>query len=200
MKLLDDVTLAILAGGAGRRLGGVNKALIQVGGRTVLERVLDLAPLCSAAVMVVRDLAVWRETPVPVVADRLTDKGAPGGLHAALDSAATPWVLLVACDMPFIAPGFIQTLAGLRRAGLQWLCVEQEGRLQPMPGLYHRALLPTLEARLPANPSFRDVLSCAPGQRVAPEAFSAADPDLASLRSLNTADDLVWAGAVLPGG
>lgn len=199
MKPLDDVTLAILAGGAGRRLGGVNKALIQIGGRTVLQRVLALAPLCASAVMVVRDAAVWPDAPVPLVADRVFDKGAPGGLHAALEASSTPWVLLVACDMPFIAPAFIQTLAGLRRPGLQWLCVEQDGRLQPMPGLYHRTLFPTLDARLPSDPSFREVLSSAPGQRVAPAAFAATDPELKSLRSLNTADDLVWAGAVLPG-
>lgn len=194
---LDDVTLAILAGGAGKRLGGVNKALIEIDGRTILDRLRILGAGYARTVLVVRDDAPWAPPSLERVIDRVPAKGAPGGLHAALAAAATPWVLLVACDMPFIRPAFIESLLAAREPSDHWVCVEAGGRLQPLPGLYHRALLPTLEALLPEDPSFRQILARAPGRRLEPGVFTQVDPTLESLRSLNTAADLEAAGAVV---
>ncbi len=200
MVTLHDVTLAILAGGEGTRLGRVRKASVRVGGRTLLDRVLDLSSLCAGTMLVVREGASWPEAAVRVVADRVPGKGAPGGLHAALSSSATPWVLLVASDMPFIHAAFVTTLARYRRPGGQWVCVEHDGHLQPMPGLYHRELLAPLTALLTTDPSFRDLLSKAPGERVPAAAFADADPELKSVQSLNTPEDLLRFGGVLPDG
>src|SRR5688572_18613960 len=109
-----DVTLAIIAGGLGRRLSGVPKGLLEVEGRTVLERLLSLAPRFGDMLLVANAPERYARFGLRTVADVVQDKGAPGGVHAALVAARTPWVVAVACDMPFVTPGVLRALLDAR--------------------------------------------------------------------------------------
>src|SRR4051812_15758133 len=100
----SELTLAILAGGAGKRLGGKAKGLLTADGVTYLERVLQLGQLCSEAMIVSSD-PDYDRFGVRRVEDVEPDRGAPGGVVTALLSSRTPWVLVVACDMPFVTLG-----------------------------------------------------------------------------------------------
>lgn len=194
----DDVTLAILAGGRGKRLGGVAKGLIRVNGRELLSRQLDLAPQFADVVLIADDPSPYAAYALRTASDIEPGRGAPGGLHAALFAARTPWICLIACDMPFVSAEAIGLLLGRCSNGQQWICFEREGRLEPMPGVYHRELLGPLEARLPENPSFQQVLRGVPGTSVPLVELDSVDPEHRSLVSLNTPEDLMRHRGVLP--
>lgn len=112
------VDLLVLAGGRGERMGGRDKAALVVGGRPLLERVLDAAPALGGRVVVVG------ETPVPDGVLRTLedppDGGPVAGIAAGLERLgrdrggvpAASWVAVVAVDQP----GAAQALRGLHAA------------------------------------------------------------------------------------
>ncbi len=193
-----DVTLAIIAGGQGRRLSGVPKGLLSVEGRTVLERLLLLAPRFEDVLLVANAPAPYARFGLRTVADVVSGKGAPGGVHAALMAARTPWVVAVACDMPFITPEVIGVLMAARGEGVDAMCFEVGGRLEPLLAAYRSSLAPAWGEALAEDPSMRDLLSRA-RTRLLPEAsLRTVDPTLRSLANVNTPQDLERYGVTLP--
>jgi len=136
----EELTLCINAGGRGLRLGGVPKGLIELEGRTVIERLLDLQPFVSGVLLVANDPVAYGRFGLRTVADVVPDRGAPGGVVTALLSCPTPWALVVACDMPWIEPAALQPLFDAASAGVDAVVYEREGRLEGLLGLYRRTL------------------------------------------------------------
>ncbi len=148
------MTGALLAGGRARRLGGAPKGLFEVDGEAIAARLVRLLRAVCDEVFVVGDPAgPYAQLGVPVLADRIPGKGAPGGVHAALSAAAPGWVCVLACDLPRFDR---VTLDALRaRADAQDAVLARvEGRLQPTAGLWHTRAAPVIGALLPQNPGF----------------------------------------------
>jgi molybdopterin-guanine dinucleotide biosynthesis protein A len=193
----------VLAGGAARRLGG-SKCELDVGGRSLLARSLDVARAASDDVLLLpgrRVLAVpadarrpWRSVP-----DLPGGQGPLAGLGAGLRAARRAWCLALACDLPFVSPALVERLRAEAAPGVDAVVLEADGGLQPFPALYARRLLPRIEARLRAGRrSLRGLLDDAV-VRVLPAALAAeADPGLRSLRNVNTPADLALARAECP--
>ena len=193
-----DVTLAIIAGGQGRRLSGVPKGLLSVDGRTVLERLLLLAPRFEDVLLVANTPEPYAHFGLRTVADVVPGKGAPGGVHAALMAARTPWVVAVACDMPFIAPEVIDVLLAARGEDVDAVCFEVGGRLEPLLATYRSVLAPAWGEALAEDPSMRDLLSRARTRLLPEHALRTVDPALCSLANMNTPEDLERYGVTLP--
>ncbi len=194
-----DVTLAIIAGGKGERLGGVAKGLLVVDGRPVLEHLLALSPLFGDVLLVANEPAPYARFNVRTVGDTLRGRGAPGGVHAALGAARTEWVLAVACDMPFVRAEAVRPLLAARSADVDAVCFEVGGRWEPLLAVYRRALANPWGAVLrEEEPSLRRLLSnCR--TRILPEAaLRAVDADLRAVVSVNTPEDLEHHGVQRP--
>lgn len=176
----SEICLAIIAGGQGRRLGGVTKALLRWQGRTLLERCLELGPLASQVLLNVNDDAPFRRFRLTTVKD-VAPVGSPGGLVSALLASRKPWVLAVAPDMPLVGPDVVAPLLDVG-AGEDASCFSRDGRLEPFPGLYRAALGPAFLERLGEQPSFVQLLSRV-GHRVTEIS------DRALLDSVNTRAD-----------
>ena len=188
------LTLAIVAGGSARRLGGVAKPLIRVGGRSILERLLELRTLADEVLLVSSDPRL--EAPgTERVEDVLSDRGAPGGVHAALLRAAQPWVLAVAGDMPFLDGRAVAPLLGARAEGLDAVGYELEGGLEPLAALYRTALGPSWGERLAKEGlSFRALWERCSVRRLDAATLGEAGLQPRVLRSLNTEEDVAtWA-------
>jgi molybdopterin-guanine dinucleotide biosynthesis protein A len=184
------LTLAIVAGGAARRLGGVAKPLLRVSGRAVLDRLLDLAPLADEVLLVSSDARLdgWG---VRRIEDALPDHGAPGGVHAALDAATQPWVLAVAGDMPFVRGSAVLPLLAARSAEVDAVAYHVEGRLEPLLAVYRRSLAPQWAAALrTGDPSFRDLWTGLRGRWLDEEILCHATGDVRAVTSLNTPEDI----------
>lgn len=159
----------VLAGGAGRRLGGATKPVLPVGGRPMLHRVLDAVAAADPRVVVGPDPMAL---PPGVVLTREEPPG--GGPVAALAAGLTlvpqsvPCVAVLAADLPFLTP------AGL---ALVWpppgadgaVFVDHEGREQWLCGMWRTAVLRSRIAGLaaPAGYPLRDLVSGLRVRRVA---------------------------------
>ncbi|GCD36420.1 molybdenum cofactor guanylyltransferase [Streptomyces chrestomyceticus JCM 4735] len=128
--------VVVPAGGAARRLGGVDKPAVSVGGRPLLDRVLDACPDAATAVVVGPE----RPTVRPVVHAREEPPG--GGPLAALDAglrhSTAPVVLVLSADLPFLTGGTVRTLlAAAAEDGADGaLLRDAEGRDQPLVAAY----------------------------------------------------------------
>ncbi|QSQ12027.1 molybdenum cofactor guanylyltransferase [Myxococcus landrumensis] len=195
-----DVTFAIIAGGQGRRLSGVPKGLLEVEGRTVLARQLSLAPRFGEVVLVANTPEPYAPYGLRTVADTVRDKGAPGGVHAALSASRTPWVVTVACDMPFVSWEALRVLLAARGDDVDAVCFESSGRVEPLLAVYRSALARVWLATLSEDPSLRQLLSRFRARVLPESALRAVDPSLRSLVNVNTPEDLAAQGGRLPRG
>src|SRR5438045_8826242 len=114
----------VLAGGQARRMGGGDKALINIGGKPILDRVLAvLRPACSAIVLNANgDPKRLASFGLPVVADSVPDFAGPlAGILAGLDWAAAnapdvQWMVSVPGDCPFLPKNVVARLHAVRSA------------------------------------------------------------------------------------
>jgi molybdenum cofactor guanylyltransferase len=146
----DPQTLGVvLAGGLAHRLGGGDKARIRVGGRTILERVLQrLRPQCASLVLNANAKPErFADTGLSVVADSVPDYPGPlAGILAGLDWAAkqtpaTEWVVSAPSDCPFLPRDLVARLHEARAAsGVQLACGRSGGRRHPVVALWPVAL------------------------------------------------------------
>jgi molybdenum cofactor guanylyltransferase len=124
--LQHEITGLVLAGGRGTRMGGVDKGLVEVEGRTLVERVIErlrpqVGPMLISAN---RNLDRYRAFGYPVLLD--AEEGLepfPGplaGMLAGLRAATTPWIATAPCDAPFLPADLVthlvEALAGARAA------------------------------------------------------------------------------------
>lgn len=147
----------ILAGGAGRRLGGVDKALLPLGGRPLLAHVVQrLAPQCADLILSANgDAARFARFGLAVVADAApTGRGPLAGIQAGLAwlAARRPdldRLASVPVDCPFLPHDLVARLdAGLAATGAPAAIAHAGGRLHPTVGLWTPRVAPALEAAL----------------------------------------------------
>jgi len=146
----------ILAGGGATRFGGQPKGLQIVDGARMIDRVAAaLREVADELLLVANDpdAAAWLPG-VRTVGDVRTGEGALGGLHAAVAHAGGAGALVVAWDMPFVAPGLLRALRALGEAGADVAVPESEtsGRgVEPLCAWYGPACLAAIERRLDAG-------------------------------------------------
>jgi molybdopterin-guanine dinucleotide biosynthesis protein A len=145
------VRAAVLAGGAARRYGGRPKGLLQLGGRRILDRVVDAvgAVVSEPPLLVVNapEGPTWRPD-LRAVPDVHPGYGSLGGIYTAVMSGAGP-VLCVAWDMPFVAAGLLRALAD-GAAGYDAFLPASDGRrgVEPLCAVYGPACGPAIEQQL----------------------------------------------------
>lgn len=110
----SHLTVTILAGGHGTRLGGVDKAAVDLNGRSILEHQLAaLGPLAREILVVANDDRRVGDPRLTVVYDPDPHAGVLPALLAALEAATSDLMLLVACDMPFVSRRLVEHLIEL---------------------------------------------------------------------------------------
>jgi molybdopterin-guanine dinucleotide biosynthesis protein A len=147
----------ILAGGLARRMGGGDKALIKIGGATILERALArLGPQCVRLVINANgDPCRFAQTGLPVVPDSVAEFPGPlAGILAGLDWAAEhapeiEWVASVPGDCPFLPRDLVVRLhQALADADLPLACARSGEWRHPVVGLWQVALRQDLRTAL----------------------------------------------------
>lgn len=155
--MTERVLGLLLAGGLARRMGGGDKPLALLGGRTILDHVIArLQPQCDGLILNANgDPARFARWGLPVVADDLPDHPGPlAGILAGLDwtAANRPGVtalVSVAADTPFIPADLVTRLdASAREAGVPLACAASGGWTHPVVGLWPVAIRHALRAAL----------------------------------------------------
>lgn len=189
--MISDATALILAGGDSRRMGQ-DKAQLLLEGETLLARVTDrMRPLFANLIVSVRSPRA--DIGLPQVCDAAETSGPLAGVLAGIAAAQTPWVFVLACDMPFIAPPLVEKLAALR-GNYQAVVPVVAGHAQPLAAFYARSALADLQAYATGGGrSLRDSLQNLRVNYADETAFLAHDPQLHSFFDLDTPQDFAAA-------
>ena len=116
----EDITGIVFCGGSGRRLGGVQKPLIEVGGRPLLAWVLErLQEQVSTVVLSGPDDPAYARFGCEIVPDRAPGEGPLSGLATAIEVVTTDWILTCPGDSPYLPKNLVELLAAdAERAGV----------------------------------------------------------------------------------
>jgi molybdopterin-guanine dinucleotide biosynthesis protein A len=149
------ITGVILAGGLGRRMGGVDKGLRALHGRAMVATVIDrFAPqVAELLINANQNAPVYAAFGYRVIADVIGGYAGPlAGLHAALTAATHPLVATAPCDSPFLPLDVVSRLYTAMQAGSAQLAVAKTGdQAHPVFCLCERSLLPHLTGFLNAG-------------------------------------------------
>jgi molybdopterin-guanine dinucleotide biosynthesis protein A len=187
----------VLCGGKSTRMG-VSKATLPFGPETMLQRVLQLLSTVVSPVVVVaapgQSLPELPES-VTITRDERGERGPLEGLRAGLkalpNSAEIAYV--TSCDVPLLVPAFVERMVEL--LGDHDIAVmEVDGFPHPLSAVYRRDTLPHVESLL-AKDRLRPVFlfDAVRTRRVLPAEMVSVDPELRTLRNLNTREDYLAA-------
>ena len=194
-----EVTGVLLAGGKSRRMGEDKRHLV-VGEQTLLERGLAVLQSTFREVLVV----IAQDSPplgvdARVVRDLVPDCGSLGGLYTGLMQATTPYIFVVACDMPFLNQPVIAQFTS-RTAIADIVMAKLDGRLHPMHALYSKRCVPALEEMIRTRQlKIQEIVSeLSLRVRYVTEAdLLTIDPSGRSFYTVNTMEDLEAARSLL---
>lgn len=146
--IYTDVTGVLLAGGKSRRMGR-DKALLQVDGKTLFESSLRLLMRFFSRILIAGDRPDLEQPGIVSIAD-IYPGSALGGLHTGLFAAATDWIFVAPCDMPYPDARIIERLLAERR-GVDAVVPRTHDGYEPVFALYHKNCLAPMESMLRQN-------------------------------------------------
>jgi molybdopterin-guanine dinucleotide biosynthesis protein A len=186
----SDVSALIVAGGKASRMGGVDKRELVVDGKTIFARQCEvLAPhVAEIIVSAPRDVPGYR-----TVRDEVDGAGPLAGIAAGLAAATTPWLLVVAGDMPFVSSALIDLMLGARGDDIDAVGVRIGALPEPLLCVLHARARDVVEQRIAARRFKASGLLTDEALRVSwieEPALRAIDPELRALFNINRPDDL----------
>lgn len=197
-----SISLAIIAGGQSRRMGR-DKAFLELGGSALIERVIQRsADLSQAETMLITNKpADYAHLGLPMYRDALPAKGSLGGIYTALMQASSEFVLVLACDMPFINAELLRYMLAEMDADTDIVVPRVEGYPQGLHAIYRTTCIKPIRAQLEADRlkiiRFYDQMRV----RYLDEAdYAEFDADGRSFANLNTPAELEQARQLLQAG
>ena len=184
-------SLLIFAGGRATRLNGVNKALLDVGGLPIVERILgSLGPLVSERVLLANDSALAQLDGVRVVYDPEPHAGVLPALAAGLAAASGELCLAVACDMPFVTVPLLRYLLSLA-PGVDAVVPRTKRGYHPLCAVYTAACQTPVTRRLASGQlTMIGLLDDLQVRAVAPDEFERFGGSERLLANVNTRAEL----------
>jgi molybdenum cofactor guanylyltransferase len=142
------ITGVIQAGGKSTRMGGDPKALMELGGRPIVARVLDIVRQVTERVLLVTNTPdLYAFLGLPMVPDVFPEGGSLGGIYSGLRAAPGDAAFTVACDMPFLSEPVARLV--LARAGEADVVAPRIGeQWETLHACYGKACLAPMERRL----------------------------------------------------
>ncbi|MGB1320234.1 MAG: molybdenum cofactor guanylyltransferase MobA [Vibrio gallaecicus] len=150
MLLPTQTSWVILAGGQASRMGGKDKGLVELNGRPLVQYVMDKLSTQTDSIVINanRNIERYQEF-AAVVSDSFPDYPGPlGGIHAGLLAANTDWVGFVPCDSPQINGDLVERFCSQVKEDSDILVAHDGEFKQPVFTLFHKRVLPKLEAFL----------------------------------------------------
>ena len=150
MKTRDPMSAIILAGGKSKRMGG-DKALLQVSGLRLIEKIArDIEPYFQEIIIItsINSVEMYRFLPFPVVTDKEKDQGPLMGLLTGLHASKYPTNFVMACDIPEMNVFFLQKMMAFASAFDIVVPKTGENMFEPLFAFYHKRVIPYIERLL----------------------------------------------------
>jgi molybdopterin-guanine dinucleotide biosynthesis protein A len=182
----------ILSGGLNERMAGKNKALLSLGGQTILDRLCNtFQGLFDEVLLVTKDPVQYLSWDFMIVSDLFPLPSSLTGIHAGLFHASAPHAFITACDTPFLRPELIKAL--LDELEPKWdviMPVTEQGN-QPLCAIYSKRCIKPIERQLQnGDPKILNFFPKVKVKEIPEAELRSVDPDLISFFNINTPEDL----------
>ncbi len=193
----------VLAGGKGRRMGMVEKALLEFEGKTILERLLNsLFQAVDEVIISIRDrtqeaqlkpvIEKFPDREIRFCFDSREDFGPLEGIRAGLLEANSEYAFVCACDMPFVNSKAVDFLFEKAKGHDAALPKQENGRFETLHAVYSRKMVPEIEKAFEKGDRFvlapiyamRDVV------QVEVSEIRGIDSELVTFENINTVEDI----------
>ncbi|MEG8945723.1 molybdenum cofactor guanylyltransferase [Rosettibacter firmus] len=142
--MYSDITGVILAGGKSSRMG-LNKALLKLGDKKIIEIAVDLMKSIFPEVIIITNSPdEYSFLQLPLFEDIYKWKGPLAGIHSALINSKTEKVFVLSCDMPLMTKEMIEYIINYESDKPIKFC-EAAGYHQPLAGVYSKSLIADIE-------------------------------------------------------
>jgi molybdenum cofactor guanylyltransferase len=146
--MAGKISGVILAGGSSKRFGGITKANVLIGGKTIISRMIStLRDLFDEIIIVTNNPEEFREfAQYNIVKDQYLKAGPLGGIHAALKASSEDSIFVFAGDMPFLDGEIIAgQINEYNKLQYDILIPEIERFIEPLHAIYRKSVLNDLE-------------------------------------------------------
>jgi len=172
-------------------MGGVNKALLDLGGIRIIERVASVLQRVFPEVLLITNTPeIFHFLGLPTYRDIVPGYGALGGLYTGLRACSGNYAFLTACDMPFIEESVLRYMVGLADR-YDVVAPRIYDRWEPMHAMYSRSCLPHIERLMASNDlkiiNFFEEITI---REVTETDLARFDPECRFLLNLNTPEEL----------
>ncbi len=193
--MVQPCTGVILAGGQNKRFDGQNKAFLRVGGKRIIDRLLEVyTRLFDQIVLVTNDPAAYMDIDAMIVTDHYSVRSSLNGLHAGLYAATHEYAFFAACDTPFVRGALIRRLLDLLARKVDIIIPSTSAGFEPMFAVYKKTCLPAMVWQLERDLlKIQGVFRKVRVKTVAEADLREVDPDLISFFNINTPEDLIRA-------
>ena len=185
-------SLAIVAGGKSSRMG-TDKAFVKLDSKPMIQHVIDRITGLgqSETILITNQPSAYEQFGLPIFTDVYPDKGSLGGIYTAITYAQHPYILVVACDMPFLNSNLLRFMVSQITEDIDIIAPRVEGYPQGLHAIYNKTCLLPIQERLDANRlkiiRFYDDVRV---RYLDESAYETYDPDGLSFTNLNTPDEL----------
>ena len=188
-------TGVILSGGLNKRFEGENKAFINVGGRRIIDRLLDVfSDLFDEIILVTNHPELFLQWDLTIVTDIFDLRSSLTGIHSGLFYSNNPYAFFSACDTPFLKKELVEILVKQIEQKIDIIMPETAAGFEPLCAIYSKRCLKPAEDHLKANKvkiqwAFRSNRI----KNIPENQLRTVDPELRSFLKINTPEDLVRA-------
>ncbi|OGU59018.1 MAG: hypothetical protein A2X64_03940 [Ignavibacteria bacterium GWF2_33_9] len=148
--MYNDITGIVLAGGKSTRMGQ-NKSFLKLGEFDAVEITINLMKsLFSEVIISSNEPELYEKYGLNIVEDIFTHKGPLAGIHAGMIASRTEKNFVISCDVPLLSEEIIVHLIEINKEE-DIAIYRADGFLQQLVGLYHKKLIPQIEAILEEN-------------------------------------------------
>jgi molybdopterin-guanine dinucleotide biosynthesis protein A len=189
-----DITGIILAGGKSLRYGK-NKALVEVDGARLIERVISvMRPLFENLIIITNTPREYDYLQLPMHEDLIKGLGPVGGVYTGLEAISSESAFFVACDMPFLQASLIRHMIEIR-GDFDAVVPKVDWKIEPLHAIYTRNCLPAIKELIDKQGyqiiKFFDNVKV---RYVKEEEIRSFDPMLKSFLNVNSPRELMDAG------
>lgn len=138
----DKISSAILAGGKGKRMGYLKKGLLEIEGRPIIKKLIDVLKSEFEEIIIVtnnpEDYSSLKKE-CCILQDKIKNTGPLGGIYTALDYTTKDAVFFTACDMPFVDNTIVKNLLGSYKKNPHDAFVPRIGEhIEPLCAIYKK--------------------------------------------------------------
>ena len=135
--MYKDITGIILSGGNNKRMG-MNKSLLKIGDKTIIERVRDqIQEIFKDVILITNTPDEYKFLDLPIYYDLFKRKGPLAGIHSGLTHSSSEKIFIISCDLPFIIPEMIKYLIDFNTEKLITVA-KADGYIQQLAGKYSK--------------------------------------------------------------